>query len=1098
MRIGVLGALEVRRDDGVVVPVPEAKVRTLLVGLLVREGRPVGADTLADDLWADRPPANPERVLRSNLSKLRTVLDGVEPDGRARVVRSAAGYRLAVDSGEVDAWRFRELRKRARELSGRERVEALTEALGLWRGPALAGFVDAPFAEAVAAGLAEERAGAVEERAEARLALGEHRRVVDELAEPARAEPLRESVQELRMRALYLSGRQAEALAVFERLRHQLAGELGADPGRRISALHREILQQDPVLGADPDAQGPWAPQKAGEPSESRPPRPRTNLPAPATALIGRERDIEDVLAGAVSERLVTLVGPGGVGKTRLALEAAAKLGPAFAGGVWWVELGALPSGAHQGASVAETIAAAAGLRDTGVGRTGSGGPVTLLAEALRSTKTLVVLDNCEHVVEAVADLVRRLLAEAPTVHCLATSREPLTAPGETVLEVSPLELPADPDGPGDLGEGHLPGATRLFVERARAAAPRFTLDERTRPLVDVICRGLDGLPLALELAANRVRALGVEELAARLDDRFGLLAGGARGVPDRQRTLQAVVDWSWDLLTEPERLVLRRLAAHAGGCGLPAAEAVCAGDGIEAHGVMEPLARLVGRSLVVAADDGGGLRYRLLKTVAGYAEQRMVEAGEAGAVRDRHLSYYLDLAERADTGLRGPDQVAWSRRLDTETANIRAAFDHAVSAGRTDEALRLAVATSWHRWLRGRFGAAYRELGTALEMDGGASVHRARAVTERTLLEVFLAATDDPVGAARRSVERFDAAEEPVDRARAQQQVGSFLVEVGELAAAEEHLGAALPVLTEHDDTWGLARALCSNAQLDQLRGKNAEVRAAAQRAWHLFGSLGSGWGRLRADSVLCRDAEVRGEYEEAVRIAGEALELAEGLEMRGELCFWLSSLGRVLLLRGDRERDDYGEAARLHERARATAVEMGEVYGECHAVLGLVTGARLEGEHERAAERLRGWFEVFGQAPVSALHTVALVERGFLAEADGDVAAALAAHGEALELALGTGSPPMAAPALEGLAGAWARAGDGKRASRYLGAARAARGPGPVSTYAPDAVPESAAHPDGRRVFEAVRALLSEEDLADGLAEGERLADLGRHREI
>lgn len=1093
MRFGVLGELEVRRDDGAAVPVPENKVRILLVGLLLREGGPVAADTLTNDLWADRPPANPERVLRSNLSKLRAVLDRVEPDGRARVIRSAAGYRLAVDPGEVDAWRFRELRERARDLPQPERVRTLTEALGLWRGPALAGFADLPFAEATASRLQEDRAAVAEERAEARLARGEHRQVVDELAELAQDQPLRESTQALRMRALYLSDRQAEALAVFERLRNKLAEELGVDPGGRISALHREILRQDPVLGADPSA------NRSGELRDTRVARtrrPRTNVPAPATALIGRERDTESVLSDVALGRLVTLVGPGGVGKTRLALEAAAKLGAAFPGGIWWVELDALPAGVQQEGRVAEALASAIGLWDTSVGGAERSGPLALLVDALNSVKaTLIVLDNCEHVVDSVSNLVRRLLAEAPAVHCLTTSREPLAVPGEKIREVPPLELPSDPEESGASKETRVADATRLFAERARSAAPQFVLDDRTRPLVDEICRGLDGLPLALELAANRVRSLGLEELTARLDDRYRVLTAGARGAPDRQRTLQAVVDWSWDLLTEPERLVLRRLSVHPAGCGLAAAEAVCAGDGIAAHEVMDPLARLVGRSLVSAVADGEGLRYRLLRTVAAYAKQKMEDVGEGDAVRDRHLSHYLDLAERADAGLRGPDQVAWSRRLDTESANLRAALDHAVASARTDDALRLAVATSWHRWLRGRFGMAHRELGLALRMSGGATGLRARAVTERTMLEVFLAVTDDAVGAALRSVELFDADEDPVGLAQARAQVGSFLVEVGELVAAEQHLGAALPVLTEHEHTWGLARTLCSTAQLDQLRGRHTQAQASAERARDLFGTIGSKWGQLLADLVLCRHAEVRGDYEDAVRIAGGALEISESLEMRGELCLWLATLGRALLLRGDHERDDYGQARRLLERARVTAGEVGDTYGECHAALGLATGARLEGAPDLAAERLRAWFEMVGAAPAPMLRTLALVEQGYLAEASGDVKAALAAHSEAIRLALSTGSAATAAPALEGLAGAWARAGDGKRASRLLGAAWAARAP---ELDGAEAVPASGAHPDSRRVLAAVRPLLTEEDLAAGLSEGRRSAAQGNYLEF
>ncbi|MFE6785277.1 BTAD domain-containing putative transcriptional regulator [Streptomyces sp. NPDC057680] len=763
MRFAVLGETAVRTEDGTLVRVPELKVRALLAALLVDAGRPVAAFRLVDDLWGDEPPGNPLRALQAKVSQLRRAFEEAEPGGRGLVVTQAPGYLLAAPEGALDAQEFTRLAARARETADpRDRAVLLGGALDLWRGPAFAEFAEEPFARAAADRLEEERLTVREALAEARLDAGEHDLLAGELAELVALHPLRERLRAVQLRALYGAGRQSEALAGYEELRTLLADELGLDPSPELTALHAAMLRQDaslsapmpipiplPISASAPVAVPSAAVRAAAPPTAGGGPA-RGNLLTPLTGIVGRDAAVAEVRGLLTERRLVTLTGPGGVGKTRLALEAAGQAREEFADGVWLVEF----AGAR--GELAEVVAAALALRDDGVWGLRPEGERALttaerLAEALRGRRTLLVLDNCEHVVDEAASLAELLLRTAPGLVVLTTSQEPLALAGETLWAVEPLD--AD-------------GAVELFTARAAASAPGFAsgaaLDPAAQEAVRAVCRRLDGIPLALELAATRVRALGVHGLLERLDDRFRLLDAGLRGAPARQQTLRAVIDWSWELLGEQERTVLRRLAVHAEGCTLEAAEEVCAGGagpggaesaGAESRGVRsggaesagaEPsrapsrdaesgsagdvaagdvlglLARLVDRSLVVAVDGPDGPRYRLLESVAAYCLERLEGAGETEAVRDRHLAHYLRLAEDAEPVLRGPGQRRRLARLDAEASNLRAALDRALAAppgaGRdAGAALRLVDALAWYWVMRGRLGEALRHATAAL-----------------------------------------------------------------------------------------------------------------------------------------------------------------------------------------------------------------------------------------------------------------------------------------------------------------------------------------------------------------------------------------------
>ncbi|WP_431903900.1 BTAD domain-containing putative transcriptional regulator, partial [Nonomuraea sp. bgisy101] len=852
MRFGVLGPLTVRGEDGEV-DIPEAKVRTVLAVLLADHGRVVPADLLIDVLWGERLPKHPVAALRAKVSRLRKALG--DP---ALVVWRAPGYLL--DSGDVDAGRFGSLVVRARAAEDpAEKTTLLGDALALWRGPAFVEYADEEFARAAALRLEEQRLAVIEEQAEARLALGE-RGLSAELADLVARHPLRERLRTVHLRALYHDGRQGEALNGYQEIRTRLAEELGVDPGPELRALHQSILRRDPALG----------------------PR-RTNLPAPLTELVGREKAVEEVRELLAAARMVTLTGPGGVGKTRLALEAGARLAPAYDDGVWLADLSALDR--HSGMDrVAEAVAAALGVSHDVVDR---------LAAAVRSKHLLLLLDNCEHVVDAVAELAERLLTSAPGLRVLATSRVPLDIPGEHVHAVPPL----------DMGS-----AVRLFAARAAAAAPGFAMDE---PAVEAIAKRLDGLPLALELAAIRARVLSARELAARLDDRFHLLDAGRRGAPPRQQTLRAMIDWSWEPLTGSERAVLRRLAVHADGCTLEAAETVCAGDGVRSWEVLGLLARLVDRSLVVVSHG----RYRLLESVQAYCLERLDEAGEPEAVRERHGAYYTALAVCARPFLHGPDQGHWLRLLDAEAANLRSALDDAVRRRAADRALRLVTALSWYWFLRGRLGEARRSLELALTLGGD---QEARAVAAAWHAGVSLLIRDQPAAVSPGHLDEL-CARIADPRARAEAQWLLSLAHSG-FDDPSVSLGLASRALTTFralDDKWGIAAALSVHASHTAVHDLDAAGRDAEQ-SLALFREQGDRWGLLQATHLLGFLAQISGDYERARALHRDALDVAEDLRLWPQVADSLAMLGRIALLTGS-----YAEADQYHERARRLAAD-------------------------------------------------------------------------------------------------------------------------------------------------------------------------------
>jgi predicted ATPase/DNA-binding SARP family transcriptional activator len=686
VEVKLFGEFEVARA-GVPIRVRVGKQRALLALLALNRGTPISADRLIDQLWDDGRAAKPANALQAQIGQLRRTL------GASSIITSESGYALAVDPEDIDVVRFEQLVARGRRLieegDGTLGSATLSEALRLRRGGPLAEFAYAEFAHSERAHLEELTVVAIEARTEADLAQGRHRELVDELEALCRQHPLRERLWELFMVALYGAGRQAEALRAYTEIRDRLVDELGIDPSPTLRDLEARILVQDPLLGVvQPPPRAAVMPIVAG------------NLLEQLSSFVGRDVELEQLDQGVRSSRLVTLIGPGGVGKTRLAIELAARLREQHPGGAWLVELASVtdPEG------VASTAAAALGA--TGSAPTGTEPPETPadhIVHHLAGRSLVVVLDNCEHVIDQATGLAHTLVAAVPGLRLIATSREPLGIPGELVIPIPGLAPSV---------------AAELFVDRACAVQPGFESNGAAGDVIEGICRQLDGLPLAIELAAARLRALPLSTLAERLDNRFSLLTRGARTALPRQQTLRAVVDWSYDLLFDDERRLFARLSVFVGGCELDAVESVCADDAVPSTDALDVISRLVDKSLVTAPT-AGEARFTQLQTLWQYGRDRLSDSGEADTIRARHGAFYRQMAEDAHDGLRGALAPVWRERLTPELGNLKAALDWHLAIGDIDAALSMASGMAWLWFINTDFAEGARWLGSALGVEG-------------------------------------------------------------------------------------------------------------------------------------------------------------------------------------------------------------------------------------------------------------------------------------------------------------------------------------------------------------------------------------------
>jgi predicted ATPase/DNA-binding CsgD family transcriptional regulator len=673
--------------------------------------------------------------------------------------------------------------------------------------------------------------------------------------------------------------------------------------------------------------------------------RQRADLPAQASSFVGRERELNDLEGMLASSRLLTLTGPGGCGKTRLALQTAAHLAESFEDGVGYVELAALSSPEL----VAEGAARALGLRPAGLS------PAEVLLDYLEPRETLLVLDNCEHLIEACARLANDLLRSCPGLKILATSREALSVPGERAWLVPSLSLPdaKEETTPGQLVRHE---SVRLFAERAEAAAPGFKLDEHNAPAVARICQRLDGIPLAIELAAVRIRVLSAAQIAARLDDRFLLLTGGSRVALPRQRTLLATMDWSHELLSEREGALFRRISAFANGFSLEAAEDVCSEDGVDGGEILDLLCRLVDKSLVLVGRRGDDARYRMLETVGQYASEKLEGSGEEEPVRSKHADFFLRLAERAEPALTGPDQGEWMDRLDAEVGNLRAAMAWFQEAADTEADLRLASALWGFCHARGYYEMGRTWLEDALSKGGDPTPLRAGALTGAGLL-AFLQC--DYGGARERLEQSLSLHEDLADQrgvAGVKDVLGGLAREQGDYERARTLHEESLALWRELEDEHGISESLYYLGLGAWLNGENERAGDLSARALDMTRASGDTAGVLSSLINLGSVALYEGNYDRAESMLEESLAISREGGYREGVGWALNQLGMVAYHRGNLERAELSlrESLAVHKDLG----DMGRVASVLEALAETASARKQFGLSARlfgAAERLR-----------------------------------------------------------------------------------------------------------------------------------------------
>jgi predicted ATPase/DNA-binding SARP family transcriptional activator len=1013
LTVSVLGPLRVDVDGQ---PVALGRrARALLAVLVVRRGQVVASDLLVELVWPDQPPGAGRNALQALVSRTRRTLG---PAGGS-LATAGEGYRLDLPTEAVDADRFERAVVAARERAGGSEGSAaagrapgevaagwdgssdgpaeLREVLAAWRGDPYLDVVDDPATVAAASRLTELRREAIDLDAEAVLHAGGGPELVADLQGWAAEDPLRERTHRALALALYRAGRQADALDVLARLRDRLRDELGLDPAPETDALYAAVLRRDLAL----DASAPSGPDPAPDVRHDR----TRHLPPARTSFVGRDAEVAALHAGLEQARLVTLVGPGGTGKTRLAIEALRDLDPPD--GTVLVELAPVADPDDVLQQLADALGIDPEPGGAPVGAAPAGGTTAGRAAArtrsledrvtdhLRDAAMVLLLDNCEHVIDAAADLVELVLDAGPGVRVVATSREGLRVQGELLQPVPPLPLPParGPGGAVDDAEAATltaHDAVRLFVARATAADPGFRLDATTAPAVVEICRRSDGLPLALELAAARTATLPVTELAARLEDRFRLLTGGRRSVR-RQQTLEAVVAWSYDLLDPRQRWLLRRLGAYAGPVAVDLVEALVAADGSEpaaerlaAAEVLPVLVELADRSLltlepitVVGADGEPAsiTTVRLLETIRAFAQEHLTREDDAVAVRTAHASVLADRARAAAVAIRGHEQLRWLDQLDRELDELRGALAWWLQ---TDPARAVAMAAdlAWYWWLHDHHDEGIRWVEEALERAGDDADPTAAAVAAGLL--GLLQLTSNRIEAAARSSARARAA-----LAAAGDPPPFESVAVPLLATYVEALSGGDPraALAETEATLERAEALGEHwvaaAGSFMLLGVRASLGdheggwAAADRALTAAARSGDRWAGYQTRSLLAFDLTKVGRYREAADHLDQALSLAQEIGSRGQARAIRVQQAAVRMLSGDldgaeRQLTDLLASGPVHGRDLSegmlhlalgmTRRRRGEVAGARDAYRDAVTAFDASDEAIGAAEALAG----------------------------------------------------------------------------------------------------------------------------------------------
>lgn len=858
LTVAVLGPVEVRRD-GEKVPLPSGRTTQVLVRLALEAGRPVGAGTLLRDLWEDAGVSTGKNTVQSKVSQLRRAL------GQPGLVTGSRGaYALDIDPDCVDALRVVSLARDATTLRRAGDVAAALEVssqgLAMFRGEVLGDAGDAPWLHPHRARLEELRIGLWEDHLAARVQRGAGGDVIGELEGLVQRYPLREGLWFWLITALYRDGRQADALAAYATVRRTLVDELGLEPGRDLQQLEEQVLQHSSALAGVSHHGGPL----------TVPPTPG-NLPGLSAPLIGRDTDLDAVHRHVDQRRLVTLVGTPGVGKTRLAIEAARLV--RVPGGVWFVRLDALDAAADIVQAVAETLDLSG---------------EQALFERITGSETLFVFDNCEHVVEQVSRLITRLLDATTQVRVLATSQLPLGLDGETVYPVTPLPMT---------------DSVRLFADRAVAARPQWELDAGAAMVVSEICGALDGLPLAIELAAARMKSLSAQEIARRLEHRFALLQDPTSRRPERRRALAAAIAWSHDLLSAEERRALWALSCFAGGAPLDAAERVLGVLDIPAAVTDDVIGRLVDRSLVQLDVTGQGeVRYRLLDAIRVFALDRLDESGWAEAARTAHAEWIADAADGCAATVRGPGQPRCLAFVRQERANTEAALAW-TARHRPAVGVRIVNGFGWTWVVIGDGVAGAARIRVALAAATSVVSDRDRAVA--LLLAGWLEASagnldraESELAEARRLAEHLAAADLEADAARHL----AFLhlqQRRPDLARTRSHQSSDID--RPLGRTWELAAGLVLAASASLMLGETSVARGAADEALLLLEPLGDAWGLVHGQAILGAIARAEGRFEQAARYLDRAAATSRRRGFRGQAAYHLTALGEVQHRAGD-----------------------------------------------------------------------------------------------------------------------------------------------------------------------------------------------------
>jgi predicted ATPase/DNA-binding SARP family transcriptional activator len=892
-------------EGGDALSLSRGKQRALLGMLLLHANEVVAQDRLVDALWGESPPPTAPTALHGHVSRLRSLL------GPDRLETRPPGYVLRLAPDELDLHRFERLIEQKR----------YADALALWRGPPLSDLAFEAFAQSEIARLEELRLSAVESRFERELSAGRHAEIVGELEAAAAEQPLRERLAAQLMLALYRSGRQADALAAYRATRARLVEELGLEPGEPLRELERRILEQDPGLDA------------------VKPARRRASLPAPTTSFVGRVRELEQVraLLARPDLRLLTLTGAGGTGKTRLALEAARAIAAEFEDGAWFVPLGAVREPELVGAAIVQALPL----------EPSRGQSMTdALSAFLRERELLLVLDNLEHLLEA-APLVGEVLAAAPGLTILATSRTHLNLYGESEYAVPPLS--------GD-------GAVSLFAERARAVRLDFALADAVA--VAEICARVDRLPLAIELAAARIRDLAPEQILARLERRLELLTGGPRDVPARQRTLRDTIVWSHDLLAPVEQRLFARLAVFSGGWSVAAADAVCCRDiGLSAD---EGVASLTEMNLVRREE----ARCSLLETIRELAVERLAASGEEGALRSAHARWFLASAEQGGPNRRGPERAAWLERQDRERENVRAALAwSAGERGEVETGLRLAGSVVPFWLAHGLIGEGVRALAAALARATEPSLGRSRALAVLGMLALLDGDLDGSERACDESLARSWPGEEWY-RAVCLNALGTALRYRGRYDATRQRYEEALALAAQHELWWPAALAHANLGMLAAIEGRHADAVDSHERCSRIARAGGDAW--MAATSLTNAGRAVRqlGDLDRATALQGEALRGFLGLENAWGVAVCLDSFAGLAGDRGDplRAARLYGAEEAIRERS---AIALWPTIGSEHDA-GMTATAAALGEGAWARARAQGRAMTQAEA-IAETHAVA-----------------------------------------------------------------------------------------------------------------------------